>query len=150
LNTKENNVRFLQSYTKQIQELEKKKEQKTNALGNASNETLIKDLNRQIEGIDNSIKTLEEEKSKLKEATTSIDHSLTTEPISYETFMNFFKYIGSTLRNSDNAFLVDKIVRLVFMNFVIKNQKIVSHQLNPNFEPFVKMPSVLPNRGERT
>jgi len=65
-----------------------------------------------------------------------------------ENILNFFKNLGNMVKNSDSQFLVDKIIRMVFLNFEIKNKKVTNSRLNPFFEQYVKIPSVLFSRGE--
>ena len=151
LTTKEADYRqMIISLARHISETKEIKEKKTNALANAQSDSLIKELNNQISSLDNEMKSLELRKKEAEELVTSVDHSLTTELMSYENFLNFFKNIGLTVRNSDNAYLVDKIIRMVFLNFVVKNQIVTSHQLNPFFGQYGKMPSVLPSRRAET
>ena len=142
-------VNQLKSISRQITEIDKTIETKTNALANAKGK-LIDRLNKQIEDLTKDKQLLKEKKKNIQENIISIDHSLESQLVPYKNFLNFFKNISNTIKTSNNRYLVDKIFRMMFLNFTVKNQKVVSHQLNPNFEKFVKIPSVQRSRGTQT
>lgn len=133
----------------QIGKADESIEIKSNALANAKGE-LIDKLNKIIEGIMTEKMALEGEKEKTKETITTIDHDIKSDAMSYENFLNFFKNLGNMVKNSDDQYLVDKVIRMVFLNFEIKNKKVTNFRLNPMFEQYVKIPSVLQSRGRQT
>ena len=109
------------------------------------------------EEINNKIATAIEEKNdylKRKEIVTNsiiaIERGIRTDTISYEKFLNFFNNIVGILQNSDNVVLVDKMLRMIFLNFTVDNEKVTSYQLNPTFEKYAKIDSVILGRGLRT
>ncbi len=70
--------------------------------------------------------------------------------MSYEDFLNFFENIVTTLKTSENHLAIDDIIRMIFLNFTIRDKKVLNHQWNSNFESMAKLPSVLQCRGNRT
>lgn len=148
LTYRESCLEQLKSIRRQITENKEIKERKTNALANAKGE-LIDELNQQIDGISIKVSGLKEKEKELQGAIITVDHHLQTESITYENFLNFFKNIGNLVKNSDNQYLVDKIIRMVFLNFTIEDQKVTKYSLNTMFSKYVKIPSVLPSREYR-
>lgn len=136
----------LKSVKRQIAEAKAVKDRKTDALANAKGD-LIEELNQQIDSITNKVAELKGKEKEIQEIIISIDQNLQSGGISYENFLNFFKNIGNLIQNSDNQYLVDKIIRMVFLNFTVENQKVTKYSLNPLFEQYVKIPSVLLSRG---
>jgi site-specific DNA recombinase len=139
----------LKSILRQISEINKTIDIKTRALANASGD-LIDKLNQEIKELEIDKKKLETEKKEINQNIEIIDYNLKAKIMSYEKFLNFFKYLDNTIKTSENRYLVDKVIRMIFLNFTIKNQKVVSYQLNPNFEKYIKIPSVLSSRSGRT
>lgn len=70
--------------------------------------------------------------------------------MSYEDFLNFFENIVTTLKTSQNHLAIDDIIRMIFLNFTIRDRKVLTHQWNEDFEAIAKLPSVLQCRGDRT
>lgn len=134
---------------RQLVEAEKNIETKSDTLAKAKSGELIEKLNSQIDGLLVEKKTLEDKREEVKVIITTIDHDMKSDAMSYENFLNFFKNLGNMVKNSDNQYLVDKVIRMVFLNFEVKNKKVTNFRLNPFFEPFVKITSVLPSRGGR-
>jgi DNA invertase Pin-like site-specific DNA recombinase len=134
------------SLCRQLGEADKNIELKSNALANARGE-LIDKINKQIEGLIIERKSLEEEEGTTKNEITTIDHNIKSDAMSYENFLNFFKNLGNMVKNSDDQYLANKVIRMVFLNFEIKDKKVTKSRLNPMFEQYVKIPSVLQSRG---
>ena len=62
-----------------------------------------------------------------------------TKIISYEKFSNFFKNIDAIVQNSTDQILVDKIVKMVFSNIWIDDEKVTKYQVKPFFDDYLKM-----------
>ncbi len=139
----------LKALQRQIDEAEAIKETKSLSLAKAQG-NLIDELNQQIETQTQTIKELNSKLTQTKEDITAIDQGLQSEGMSYENFLNFFQNIGNMLKINDNQLLVDKITRMIFLNFTIKDQKVTEYRLNLSFEQHVKIPSVQLSRGWRT
>ncbi len=130
-------------------------------------ETIISDQQLivvRLEGDDKSIKVarekilqardeieqLEAKLAQVKSQRVDAQSLLKEKVMSYTDFSNFIKNIVSTLKTSDNHLATDSIIRMVFLNFTIKDKKVLTHQWNPKFETIAKLPSVLECRGDRT
>ncbi|HQM15667.1 MAG TPA: hypothetical protein PLM16_00450 [Candidatus Woesebacteria bacterium] len=142
-------VNQLKSIGRQISETDKTIETKTLALAKAQG-ALIDKLNQEIKQLTDDLDNLKQIKTKTQEDIITIDHNLESKLMTYENFLNFFDNLANTIKSSDNQYLVDKIIRMIFLNFTIKDKKVLSHRLNPNFEKYVKIPSVQDGRRDRT
>lgn len=87
---------------------------------------------------------LDEEKVKLTKLLQDTDEStkIKREDITYEKFLNFFQNASTKIKNTENRHVIDEIIRMVFLNFRIGNNEVVSVQLKPMFEKFIKIPPV--------
>ena len=139
-------IGLIKSLNRQIQNTNSAMEIKSQSLANAKGK-LIDELNSQIEELRQERDQLEQKIKDMKEAVTAIDHNIDSELMSYENFLNFFKNLAVLVKNSDNQLLVDKVIRMVFLNFEVKGGKVSKYSLNPDFERYVKIPSVLVSRG---
>jgi hypothetical protein len=70
--------------------------------------------------------------------------------MNYGNFLNFFENMDAWLKNNENRYLTDKIIRMVFLNFAVKDKKVLNYQWNPKFETIAKLPSVLECRRQET
>lgn len=148
-NLSESRENLVQTYTstgRQLAEADKNIELKGDALAKAKGGVIDK-LNQKIEELMTEKKKLLSNREKIKNDIVVIDHNIKSDAMSYENFLNFFKNLGNMVKNSDNQYLVDKIIRMVYLNFEMKNKKVTNFRLNPLFEQYVKIPSVLPSRG---
>jgi hypothetical protein len=57
----------------------------------------------------------------------------------FEEFMNIFENTLLVMNESDNAYLIGQIVKLVFMNTTIKDGKVCGYCLNEPFDGFEKL-----------
>lgn len=96
------------------------------------------------------IEQLEAKLVEVKNKRVNTESLLKEKVMSYTDFSNFIKSIVSTLKTSDNHLATDSIIRMVFLNFTIKDKKVFIHQWNRKFETIAKLPSVLDCRGRRT
>ncbi len=138
----------LRTAKKHISEYSTTKMELQKSLGNAKGET-INELNTEIDDIRKKISELEVKEKELMKSITSVDAYIEREN-TYEKFLNFFDNIVLVIRNSDNQYLVDNLIRMMFLNFTVENGKILSHQFNPDFEKYVKVKSVVSSRDGGT
>ncbi len=107
-------------------------------LPNAKTPVVLDKLNEQIEKNDDKIKKLESETEELQKVIADTDYALSHQVMSYETFSNYIKNIGHTIKNTENLAEIEKIAKMVFSNLVVEEGKVVSYSLNPNFERYLK------------
>lgn len=71
------------------------------------------------------------------------------ERITVEQFLNLSKNAVNTVK-SGNAIVKDSICRLIFLNFSVDDEKVLSYQLKPPFDELLKTRVVNFSRGQRT
>lgn len=89
------------------------------------------------------IRPLEEQISIFEQKITDYEFDMEAEFPDYETFLNFFKDITSTLKTTDNAYLVDQLAKLVFLNITIKDKIVTGYNLQEPFEAYEGINSYL-------
>lgn len=110
----------------------------------------IKVAREKIRQARNEIEQLEAKLAQVKSQRVDAQSLLKEKVMTYTDFSNFIENIVTTLKTSDNHLATDSIIRMVFLNFVIKDKKVLTHQWNPKFETIAKLPSVLECRRWRT
>ncbi|WKZ27753.1 MAG: recombinase family protein [Candidatus Dojkabacteria bacterium] len=83
----------------------------------------------QIRNIDASLVTLEQKKRDL-------EFEIEDEFPDFKTFLNFFENISATIESTDNAYLVDQLVKLVFLNLTVSEKKVVKYTLREPFKTY--------------
>lgn len=96
------------------------------------------------------IEKLETKLAQIRNQRVDTQALLKEKTMSYEDFLNFFENIVTTLKTSQNHLAIDDIIRMIFLNFTIRDKKVLTHQWNEDFEAIAKLPSVLQCRGDRT
>lgn len=134
---------------RQLAETAKTIELQTHALVKAEGKT-IDEINAKIAELRDSQTSIEDKISELKNQLIDVDQLRHSSIMSYENFLNFFENMDTWLKNNENRYLTDKIIRMVFLNFAVKDKKVLKYQLNPHFESIAKLPSILQCRGDRT
>lgn len=92
-------------------------------------------LTVKMNGIDEDIGAKEKEKIGLAV-------KIKQEIPSYDDFLNFFKNVDAVIKSTRDRYLLDKIVRLVFLNFTLGDEEVVSYKLKEPFASYVKVGSV--------
>ncbi len=88
---------------------------------------------------------LEEEINELKAKVTKPEE----DRLSVEQFLNLSKN-ATTIVKSANAIVKDQICRLIFLNFTLDEEKVLSYQAKEPFATLLKQRDELSGRGERT
>lgn len=108
------------------------------SLPNAKTVPVQEQVNKQIEGYIGELKKLTAKEKELSEMLTDTEYALKHQVMSYETFSNYIKNLGNTVKTSKNLLEIDKILKMVFSNFIVKDEKALQYNLNPNFVKYLK------------
>lgn len=54
----------------------------------------------------------------------------------YDAFLNFFKNIVNTIQNTTDVYLIDQLVKLVFLNITVEDKKVLKYTLNEPFKTY--------------
>lgn len=71
-------------------------------------------------------------------------------PIAYETFLELFRNVATTLKNTDDLAYRDHVIRLMFSNFVVDNEKVAEFSLLQPFSDFLLQGDFLDGRASGT
>lgn len=108
------------------------------SLPNAKTPAVQEQVNKQIEDVLDEIKSLKKNEKELSAMLADTDYALKYQVMSYETFSNYIKNLGNTIKTSKNLLEIDRITKMVFSNLVVKDEKVLSYALNPNFVRYLK------------
>ncbi len=84
-----------------------------------------------------------EDMEKVKDAKTKGSKVVLT----YQEFVELFNDLPATLRKTKSMEGKDQIIRKIFSNFVLKDKKVASYQLNPPFKEFIEKGFFVSSRG---
>lgn len=103
------------------------------------NEDINKKLTNDLSIILSDMRTLEKDIGKLELKVSEVEFEIEAEFPDYNTFLNFFKDITDTIETSDNAYLIDQLVKLVFLNTVAEDKNIVGFELQEAFSSYTTL-----------
>lgn len=92
---------------------------------------------------------LEEQKEELTEQVNALKQKLETsaqDRLSIEDFLNLAKKAAKTVKSAD-AIVKDRICRLIFLNFVVDEEKVLSYQAKPPFDTILERGTFVSSRG---
>ncbi len=101
--------------------------------------------NEQLNKLEEERKDLEQQIKDSRDTLNDPEEEL----LSIEQFLNLAKNAGSKVKAA-NEVAKDHICRIIFLNLVVDEQKVVSYQMTKAFSKLEKAQSVLNGRGERT
>lgn len=139
-----------QAISKKISEIESELTNKEETISIVKDRRMITKLNDELSNLLDEKEQLESDLINIKKELSQADISAKSSKITYKQFLNYFENLGNTVKTTDNIYLANKIIQLVFLNFVIRDKKVTEYRLNPEFAKYVKFNSVLSGRGGRT
>ena len=71
-------------------------------------------------------------------------------PMTYETFLELFTNASETLKNNPDLSYRDQVIRLIFSNFFVDNEKVAEFSLELPFSDFFKQGDFLDGRASET
>ena len=122
-----------------VTKLEKKEKLITKRIIEEENKVTRGKLSNECNIVVNQIRALTEDiqKLELRNKNEQLENEMDF-PI-YDDFVNFFKKVIIYLENKDNlkdAFLIDQLVKLVFLNITVSDKKVVKYTLMEPFEAY--------------
>lgn len=101
--------------------------------------------NKQINDLIGQKIILEDQIEKLRSQITNPDE----DRLSIEQFLNLSKNAVKIIKSAD-AVIKDQICRLIFLNFTVDEEKVLSYQTKEPFATLLKQKELLSSRGQRT
>lgn len=103
---------------------------------NTTSEVIEKQMRNDYEILLSEIKTTKDLLKKLEKESSEYDYQMDSDFPEYKDFLNFFKNVVKTIENTDDAYLIDQLVRLVFLNTTVKDKKVVKWELREPFQTY--------------
>lgn len=100
-----------------------------------TSELLAKKMKDILAKIDKCINEINE----LEESIAEKEIDLELELPSYDRFVNFFENAVTVLKNTEDPELIDRIVKLVFLNIYVGGKKVLAYDLQEPFSSYVKL-----------
>jgi len=99
--------------------------------------------------ITNEINKLSEEKEdlkveleKLEEEKIKMESKINEKILPYETFLNFFQNAEQIIQSNQDVYLLDQLIRNIFLNFYVAGGKVISYEAKEPFNTFQKLGEV--------
>jgi DNA invertase Pin-like site-specific DNA recombinase len=108
-----------------------------------TSESVSKKLSDDLSILLTEIRLIETQIFTFEQKVKSSEFDMEAEFPNYETFLNFFKDIAGVIESTDNAYLVDQLVKLVFLNITIKDKTVIGYTLQEPFEAYEGLNSFL-------
>lgn len=106
-----------------------------NNIGKKGESTITDEIKRLSEEHDDlkiELEQLEEEKIRL-------ESTINEKIIPYETFLNFFQNAEQVIKSNTDVYLLDQLIRNIFLNFYVGGGKVLSYQLKEPFATYAKL-----------
>lgn len=122
-----------------LSNLEKKTSQYSEKILETADQEVSYKLSKDMKIILHQIKDLEAEREDLNVQNKEAEYHASVEFPDYDLFVNFFKNIVATIENTENAYLIDQLVKLVFVNITVGEKKVLHYELREPFNAFKSM-----------
>ncbi len=119
-----------------LTKLQNKEEKTTNRLLDEKNQSVAEKLSNDCKIIINQRRVLEKEIEELIVQNKTYEAEAMTDFPEYDSFLNFFKNIVTAMENTDDMYLVDQLVKLVFLNITVGDKKVLDYKLNEPFNTY--------------
>lgn len=119
-----------------LTKLQNKEEKTTNRLLDEKNQSVAEKLSNDCKIIINQRKVLEKEIEELNVQNKTYEAEAMTDFPEYESFLNFFENIVTAMENTDDMYLIDQLVKLVFLNITVGDKKVLDYKLNEPFNTY--------------
>lgn len=107
---------------------------------NGKNSELVsKKLSNDLEIVLGEIRQIESQIIKNTQQQSEYEFETESEFPDFESFMNLFKDVATTLQNTTNAYLIDQLVKLAFVNITIEDKKVHEYCIREPFKSFVNL-----------
>lgn len=122
-----------------LSKLEKQKERMTERILDEKEANVADDMSKQCSILINQIRDLKQDIREYEVENSQYEAQADIDFPDYDTFMNFFESIVTTIQKTDDAYLIDQLVKLVFLNIVIGDKEVLAYSLNEPFATYSKL-----------
>lgn len=99
----------------------------------------VESLRNQIRSKSEELANKEAELEQLEDQKITLDAQVNAKIIPYKNFLNFFENAEQEVKSNTDTYLLDQLIRNIFLNFSVKNGKVLSHELKEPFATYQKL-----------
>lgn len=125
----------------QIANLEDTVKGLSKSLGRAKSQRSEDELSSQIADASEQMNEQKEQRQKLEDELIKLESRVNETVMSYEDFLNFFKKARQIVKSNKDTYLLDQLVRNVFLNFFVEDGNVIGHRLKEPFATYELMGS---------
>jgi hypothetical protein len=130
------NVEQIKIWKHKLSKLETKEKKLTERILNEQNKNVADKLSNDCSIIINQIKELERNVNEYEIRNRDFEAEVELDFPSYDVFLNFFKDVVVAIQNTDNAYLIDQLVKLIFLNITVNEKKVLRYTLKEPFQTY--------------
>ena len=130
------NLEEIKSLKIKITKLATNEKEIANRLVKEKNEDVAKRLSNDCSIVIKEQSTLGKRMHELEIQNKDFELDLELEFPDFKEFLNFFENAVTTIQTTDNAYLLDQLVKLVFLNMTVSNKKLLKYELREPFKSF--------------
>ena len=136
LSTVKGNREKIRVWRTKVTKLESEKKKMMDRLFEEKQKDVGDDISNQCNVLINEIRSLEKSIKEYEINNSEIESIVEMDFPDYNTFLNFFKNIVTAINNTDDAYLIDQLVKLVFLNITVGDKKVLKYTLNEPFKTY--------------
>ena len=106
-----------------LSKLENKVDKINKRLLDVRESDVVRKLSRDYKDVLSEIRTLNDNINRLEKLNSEYELESELDFPEYDAFLNFFKDIVKTIENTNNVYLIDQLVKLVFLNITVLDKK---------------------------
>ena len=119
-----------------LSKLENKVDKINKRLLDVRESDVVRKLSRDYKDVLSEIRTLNDNINRLEKLNSEYELESELDFPEYDAFLNFFKDIVKTIENTNNVYLIDQIVKFVFVNLVVGDKKVLGYELSEPFKTY--------------
>lgn len=132
----------LKQIDKQINELDSKERHYSDSLIKTTSNNRIKEIKDSMDKLFDNRSELKAEKEILKGHIVDFERTSKEKLWTYEQIQEFYKKLAEVIRFERNQFTVDAVLKMLFVNFTVDNEKVLTYRLKSPFDKYQKMGEV--------
>ncbi len=130
------NKEELRLWKMKLFKLEEQEKKITNRLIDEKNQNVADKLSNDCKIIINQRRALKKEIEELDSQNKTYEAEAMADFPEYDTFLNFFNNIVTSIQNTNDTYLIDRLVKLVFLNITVSDKKVLSYELHEPFKSY--------------
>lgn len=130
------NAEQIKIWRNKLSKLETKEKKLTERIINEQNKNVADKLSNECSILINQIKELEKNIDEYEIRNRDFEADIELDFPNYDVFLNFFEDVVVAIQNTDNAYLIDQLVKLIFLNITVNEKKVLRYRLKEPFQTY--------------